>query len=136
MFWTTGRLIKARRDAERRRKNDAGNATPDNRPHTHAAWLVRGVERGALQFLRAMSPEELADRHHLSMGRWVVFQLAKIAAFGEYLSIVHDDGTEGIVTATSSVMIHWPMFEKQASSLGRFLPMSISLSRWRGLRTG
>jgi len=44
-----------------------------------------------------MSPEELADRHHLPMGRWVVFQLAEIAAFGEHLSIVHDNGTEGIV---------------------------------------
>jgi len=37
--------------------------------------------------------------------------------------------------ATSSVMIHPPMFEKQASSLDRFLPMSISLRRWRGLPT-
>ena len=29
-------------------------------------------------------------------------------------------------------MIHQPMFEKQASSLDRFLPMTISLRRWRG----
>jgi hypothetical protein len=45
-----------------------------------------------------MGPEELADCHHLPMGRWVVFQLAEIAAFGEHLSIVYDNGTEGIVT--------------------------------------
>jgi hypothetical protein len=44
----------ARKLIDGRRKDEAGNAAPDNRPHTHAAWLARGVERGALQFLRAM----------------------------------------------------------------------------------
>src|SRR5262245_22652832 len=87
----------ARKLINGRPKDEAGNAAPDNRPHTHAAWFARGVERGALQFLRAMSPEELADRHHLPMGRWVVFQLAEITAFGEHLSIVHDNATEEIV---------------------------------------
>ena len=37
---------------------------------------------------------------------------------------------------SSSAMIHRPMFEKQASSLDMFLPMSIFLRRWRGLPTG
>jgi TolB-like protein len=45
-------------------------------------------------------------------------------------------GIISVVRSTSSVMIHRPIFEKQASSLDRLLPMSISLRRWRGLPTG
>jgi hypothetical protein len=72
-------------------------------PSTDVGWS--GAEKPSRQLKSAiaspasgaMSPEELANRHHLPMGRWVVFQLAEIAAFGEHLSIVHDNGTEGIV---------------------------------------
>lgn len=45
-------------------------------------------------------------------------------------------GIISVVRSTSSAMIHRPIFEKQASSLDRLLPMSISLRRWRGLPTG
>jgi len=38
--------------------------------------------------------------------------------------------------AISSAMISRPMFEKQGNSLDRFLAMSISLRRWRGLPIG